>query len=115
MEKSRVGKLKNIKALAHKPDKSPDEHEVLREIPMSHWHNQHGPYPIMRNYLAVKINATTYLDTIESDVITKATEASEFSNLHAWCWNEDMQMLFSNKTMTLQSARTYCQGDDSLI
>ena len=82
---------------------------------MSHWHNQHGPYPIMRNYLAVKINATKYLDTIESDVITKATEASEFSNLHAWCWNEDMQMLFSNKTMTLQSARMYCQGDDSLI
>ena len=43
-----------------------------------------------------------------------AIEASEFSNLHAWCWTEDMQMLFSNKSMSLQSARNYCQGDDSL-
>ena len=45
-----------------------------------------------------------------------AIEASRIQAiLHAWCWNEDMEMLFSNKMMTLQSARTYCQGDDSLI
>ena len=58
---------------------------------------------------------TKYLDTIESDVITMAIEASDFSNLHAWCWTEDMQMLISNNTMTLQSARKFCQEDDSLI
>ena len=114
MEKSRVDKLTNIEALTKKPDKSPDEHGVLRETPMSHWHIQHGHYPINRNHLAVKIKATKYLDTIESDIITMAVEASEFSNLHAWCWNEDMQMLFSNNSMSLQSARKYCQGDDSL-
>ena len=114
MEKSRVDKLTNIEALTKKPNKSPDEHEVVRETPISHWHKQHGHYPIMRNHLAVKIKATTYLDTIESDVITMAIEASEFSNLHAWCWTEDMQMLISNNSMSLQSARNYCQGDDSL-
>ena len=48
--------------LIQKPDNSPDQHGILRETAMSHWHNQHTSswthFPIMRNYLAVKIKAT---------------------------------------------------------
>ena len=43
----------------------------------------------MRNQLALKIKPTIYHDKIESDVITMAVEAGKFSNLHAWCSNED--------------------------
>ena len=66
----------------------------------------------MRNQLALKIKPTIYHDKIESDVITMAVEAGKFSNLHAWCSNEDSHMIISNKLMPLKLAQKYCQGDD---
>ena len=45
--------------VSEQPRKSPNENGVEREIPKLHWHSQYTTigqeYPIMRNYLAVKI------------------------------------------------------------
>ena len=96
-----------------KSQNSPDENGVVRETPESYWYKISGkPFPVMRNYLAVKINPTKFHDQIEPDIITMAVEANEWSSHHAWCENEDGQMLISEKVMSLESARRYCQGDD---
>ena len=98
------------------PGNSPDETGVMRETPKSHWHNQYTvsgkKYPIMQNHLAVKIKPTMFHDKIETDIITKAVEADDFSNYHAWCENGDGHMFISNSLLPLKSARRYCQGND---
>ena len=85
----------------------------MRETPESHWHTQYTAlgkkYPIMRNHLAVKIKPTMFRDKIETDIITRAVEEGDFSNLHAWCENGDGNMLISNSLLPLKSARRYCQ------
>lgn len=92
-----------------KPEKSPDGNGIEREIPEFHWHNNYTTighkYPIMRNYLAVRIQPPRKF-------MTMAIQDGKFSNLHAWCEFEDGHMNVSTWSMPLESARNYCEGTD---
>ena len=61
--------------VSEQPRKSPNENGVEREIPKFHWHSQYttigNEYPIMRNYLVVKIERPRKF-------MTKAMQAGSF-------------------------------------
>ena len=58
--------------------KSPNENGIEREIPKFHWHSQYttigNEYPIMRNYLVLKIERPRKF-------MTKAMQAGPFRPL----------------------------------